>query len=128
MLCLHHLHPLLSHSRPELQETSKARWLGGSRSISAWSRPTTLSNTAGRGGTRAPPSSLRLGARTEPLTPTRSWPAWLTRLEHDLRVTSVPLNPLLLEDVVQLVQALAGARAKTGEGATAHLERFGRWL
>ncbi len=58
---------------------------------------------------------------------TRSLTAWFSRLEHDLRVTSVSLNPLLRDDVVQLVQALAGI-GETEKGPTAYLERFGRWL
>ncbi|HEY6541443.1 MAG TPA: AAA family ATPase, partial [Ktedonobacteraceae bacterium] len=71
---------------------------------------------------------LLLCVRTEALATMRPLTAWLSRLEHDLPVTSVPLNSLSLQDVVQLVQILASAGAAIGEDATASLERFGRWL
>ena len=76
---------------------------------------------------------LLLTLSTEALATTHFLASWLSRFEHDLRVTSVTLTSLLLQDVLQLVQALAdggiGTRGSTvGEGATADLERFGRWL
>src|SRR5262249_13948907 len=71
---------------------------------------------------------LLLCVRTEALATMHSLAAWLSRLEHDLRVTNVSLNSLLLEDVVNLVQVLAGAEGKAGEGTISSLERLGRWL
>lgn len=66
--------------------------------------------------------------RTEALATMRPLITWLSRLEHDLRVTSVPLTSLVLQDVVQLVQALAGGGTPTREDARADLERLGKWL
>ncbi len=78
---------------------------------------------------------LLLCLRTEALASLRTLSTWLSRLEHDLPMTNMTLDSLTLQDVVQLVQALAsgetttkGTRPTIGEVATTHLEQFGRWL
>ncbi len=78
---------------------------------------------------------LLLCLRAEALATTRSLTAWQSRLDHDPGMTSVTLDSLTLQEVVQLVQTLAsgettttGRRSTTGEDTAARLERFGGWL
>src|SRR5579859_2489917 len=52
---------------------------------------------------------------------------WQTSLERALPLIRLPLGPLTGEDVLRLLQILAGAGGKGGRQA-ANLERFGQWL
>src|SRR5579859_3468517 len=52
---------------------------------------------------------------------------WRTSLERALPLIRLPLDPLTSEDVLRLLQILAGAGGKDGRRA-ADLERFGQWL
>ena len=52
---------------------------------------------------------------------------WRTGLERALPLTRLPLGPLTSQDVLRLLQILAGAGGKGGR-QEADLERFGQWL
>ena len=67
--------------------------------------------------------ALRIGEREMP----PRLAEWRTALERALPLTHLRLGPLVGEDIVQLLQALAGAGGREGRHA-ADLERFGLWL
>jgi DNA-binding SARP family transcriptional activator len=52
---------------------------------------------------------------------------WRTGMERAVPLTRLQLDPLVDEDIMQLLQTFAGAGGKDGRDA-ANLERFGQWL